>query len=253
MQRRAGLIFLFLVVVLSLVFEYGETTLMLPQSVHDWRQADCASFAMMYYDHGMHFFEPRVYNILMSEGNAVGECPILYYVVACLYKVFGPHEVVFRLLFLFIFYAGLFSLFKIVQRLTQNLFISIFIPLLLFCSPLIMLFANSFLCDSPSLAMIFIAWNFIFKYRETSKEKHFWLGMFFFAFASLLKLNAAISIIALAVMFFLELAGWIRLNKDKKMFINVKSNIPGFLMVLIIVCAWYLWAITIMQNTTPHF
>lgn len=242
-QRRSVFVFVLLVLILSLIFEYHETTLLLPQGCHDWRTTDCASFAMMYYEHGMHFFEPKVFNVLMGGGHAAGEFPGLYYLVACMYKLFGPHEVIFRVFFLLLFYAGLIALFKIVKRLTGDLLLSFIIPLLLFCSPLIMVFGNNFLCDIPSLSMALIGWSFVFKYRDTTREKHFWLGMIFFAFGALLKLNSAISMMALAGMFFLELAGWVQLGKEGKMFRNPVSNIAGFLMVVIIVSSWYLWAI----------
>jgi hypothetical protein len=113
---------LVLIVVLSLVFEYNHILHMPPQSMHDWRQADCASFAMMYYDHGMNFFEPKVFNLLMGGGHAAGEFPILYYFVAILYKVFGPHEFIFRLVFSLIFFVGLINLGKIVKSLLDSLF-----------------------------------------------------------------------------------------------------------------------------------
>jgi len=235
---------LVLIVVLSLVFEYNHILHMPPQSMHDWRQADCASFAMMYYDHGMNFFEPKVFNLLMGGGHAAGEFPILYYFVAILYKVFGPHEFIFRLVFSLIFFVGLINLGKIVKSLLDSLFYFFLIPLLVFSSPLLMFFGNNFLCDASALSFVFVGLNFILKYRETQKLLPFWLSMLFFLLAALLKLNSAICFVAIAGLFFFEFAGWASFGKQsQKMFSHLKPNIIGFALVLIGIVGWYQYAI----------
>jgi hypothetical protein len=243
MSKSSKLLFLFIVLFMSVLYEYQDIFFMLPQSLHDWRQTDCASFAMMYYQHGMKFFEPRVFNVLIGNGNAAGECPLLYYFIACLYKIFGPHEFIFRGVCLFIFYGGLLSLLNITYRFLSDRFYAFYVPVLLFSSPLIMFFANNFLCDVPSLSMVFIAWDFILKYRDTEKLSHFWLSMLAFALAGLLKANGLISFIALGGMFFLELNNWILLKDNSKLFVHLKSNLAGFVLVLLVVGGWYSWAI----------
>jgi hypothetical protein len=237
-------ILLFLIVVLSLVFEYNHILHMAPQSMHDWRQADCASFAMMYFDHGMNFFEPKVFNLLMGGGHAAGEFPILYYFVAILYKIFGPHELIYRLVFSLIFFVGLLNLGKVVKRLLDSLFCFFLIPLLVFSSPLLMFFGNNFLCDASALSFVFVGLNFILKYRDTQKILPFWLSMLFFLLAALLKLNSAICFVAIAGLFFFEFAGWATFGKQaQKMFVHLRSNIIGFALVLILLVAWYKFAI----------
>jgi len=241
-KRLDSILFLIILFVLCNIYEYPVSLNFLPQLLHNWRQADCAAFARMYYDNGMHFFEPKVYNLLMGEGNAAGECPILYYFIACLYKLFGPHDLIFRLVNLLIFCTGLFSLFNIVKQILKDRFFSFVIPLLLFSSPLIMLFADGFLCDTTSLSMTFIAWNFILRYRDNKKQKYFWLSMLFFALAGLLKLNSAISFVTLGALFFIELNGWQK-TEENIIFVHKRNNIIGFILVSFVVLSWYWWAI----------
>jgi hypothetical protein len=241
-KRLDQILFLITLFVLCNIYEYPESLNFLPQSLHNWRQADCAAFARMYYEHGMHFFEPKVYNLLMGEGNAAGECPIFYYFIACLYKLFGPHDSIFRLVNLLIFSIGLFSLFSIIKQILHDRFFSFIIPLLLFSSPLIMLFADGFLCDTTSLSMTFIAWNFILRYRDNKNQKYFWLSMLFFALAGLLKLNSAISFVALGALFFIELNGWQK-TQENIIFVHKRNNIIGFILVSLVVLCWYGWAI----------
>ncbi|CAN5361299.1 hypothetical protein BH10BAC1_BH10BAC1_00070 [soil metagenome] len=251
-KRFDKLIFIIILVVIAFQYEYQKTTYFVPQSTHYWRQADCASFAMMYFDHGMNFFEPKVFNVLMGEGNAAGEFPIIYYFVACLYKLFGPHEFIFRIVILLSFTFGMLSLYNICKRVIQDRFFAFVIPILLFSSPLIMLYANNFLCDIPSLSFSFIAWDMILRYREKKRIKHFWFSMLFFALASLLKLNAAISFVALGAIFFIELNGWQKI-KEEKLFVHLKSNILGFGFALLAIFIWYWWAIDYNEKYSVSF
>ena len=46
------------------IYDYAAVARVGPISVHAWRQADAASLALNYYEHGMRFFEPRVHNVL---------------------------------------------------------------------------------------------------------------------------------------------------------------------------------------------
>lgn len=252
LKKLEIVLFILLLFLVSYFYEYGQSNYLTPQSLHNWRQADCASFAMMYYDNGMHFFEPKVYNVLMGEGNAVGECPILYYVVACIYKIYGPDESVFRFVNLIIFYFGMIALYGIVKRLLKDRFFAFIIPFLFYSSPLIMLFANGFLCDVSSLSMTFIAWNFILRYRENKRQKYFWLSMLFFTLAGLLKLNSAISFVALGAVFFIELNGWQK-TSENNIFVHKRNNIIGFVLALLIIASWYAWAINYNNHYNVSF
>lgn len=251
-KKYDKLLFLFALIILFFQFEYHKTMSLVPHSMHNWRQSDCVAFAMMYYDHGMNFFEPKVFNLLVGEGNAVGECPIIYYFVACLYKLFGPSEFIFRMVIFSFFIIGLFSLYNLTLRFTKDRFFAFVIPLLLFSSPLIMLYANNFLCDIPSLSLTFIAWDFILRYRDDSKQKYFWISIVLFAFASLLKLNAAISFVALGAIFFIELNGWQK-AKENNIFKHIKNNILGFGLALLVIFIWYWWAIHYNEKHSVSF
>jgi hypothetical protein len=74
---------------------------MRPSSVHQWRQAACLSLADNYYEGNWNLFEPSMH-IQFSDngtsGKSAGEFPLLYYIVAILWKIFGKHEFIFRLL-----------------------------------------------------------------------------------------------------------------------------------------------------------
>lgn len=249
-NKKTYLLFFFIIIIFSLLFEYTDIVFNLPQSNASWRQADCASFALNYYQNGMNFFEPRVHNVLTNEGHAVGECPLIYYFVAILYNIFGPHEVIYKIVTLIIFFLGLCALLRLTYRLTSNIIISFIVPLIVFSIPMIMMYAVSFLPDIASFSFLLIAWDYFYKYKMYSKVKNFWLSMLFFALATLLKATAGFSFIALGVMYSLELLNW---NNSDKLFRHKIHNVLGFIIVLVVVLGWYSWAVAYNERYGVSF
>ncbi|HBO76234.1 MAG: hypothetical protein A2W97_11745 [Bacteroidetes bacterium GWE2_40_63] len=91
-KHLPSLIFILLLVAIGFMYRYHQTLFYQPQSVHKWRQSDCASIALNYYQGGMHFFQPETHN-LTSDGGITGkaftsEVPFLYFGVALLYNFF---------------------------------------------------------------------------------------------------------------------------------------------------------------------
>jgi len=82
--------------------------------MHMWRQADCLSFAKNYLENGFQFFKPSVHCTTSDNNNqTVSEFSIIYYFVALIWKVFGQHEFIFRLINMIIVFIGLYYLFKL--------------------------------------------------------------------------------------------------------------------------------------------
>ncbi len=123
----------------SILYEYPSIVMKRPQSVHHWRQSDCASIALNYYQTGMHFFKPQTHNLTSDKNksgyNATSEIPIVYYFIAFLYKIFGYHESIYRLLNTLLFLTALFYLFRTLMLWLRSYFWSATITLFLFTSP----------------------------------------------------------------------------------------------------------------------
>jgi len=140
--------FVFLLLAVALVYDYPSILCKRPQSVHHWRQSDCASMSLNYYQTGMCFFKPQTHN-LTSDNNTTGyvatsEIPIGYYFVAILYKVFGPHDFIYRVVNTLIFLLGLFYLFKICCLLFNDFFWSSVVTLFFFTSPVLVYYGNNY-------------------------------------------------------------------------------------------------------------
>ncbi len=257
LQIRYSLLFMLLLIVISVFYGYHEILFFPPQSIHVWRQCDCTSMALMYAEHGMRFFRPEMHNLHadgQTTGYAVGEFPIIYYFVALLYKLFGHHDFLFRATNLFIFFTGLFVMFKLIYLVSKDYFYAIFFPLLLFSSPLLVYYANNFLPEVPSLGLTLIGWYFFFKMRRQYRPQYLYLSTFFFTMATLIKVSSGISMVLVFGLLFLESTNSTTFNKEKKIFRQSLAAYLGFFAGFILVTAWYLFAIKYNQShSTIYF
>ena len=218
---KQNLIFAIIVVALSIHFKFYETINLPPQSTDLWRQADCYTIALNYYQNGFHFFKPQVHFLFTQNGYAAGEFPIIYFVSALLFKVFGVHYFLFKGLNLFIFFAGLYALFKLALRLTNDLFFSSVLSLLYFCTPVIFFYANNFLSDVSALSFNLIGMFFFVSFLEENNKNKLFIAAASFALAGLLKASASLFLVAIMCALFTELF----ITKKKSNFFNLlKSN-----------------------------
>ncbi len=241
--KRPNVLFILAFLLISLAYNYIHIFQLGPRSLHIWRQSDCLSITLNYYQHGMNFFEPEIHNLIADDntsGKTIGEFPLLYYSVAGLWKLFGVHEWIFRFVGLLFVFWGLFSLFKTTNCFLKDTFWALWIPLILFTSPVFADYGVSFLTNVPAFSLVLVAFRYVQLYYEKNKISLLYFAMLFFALAGLLKTSSLISFFFLVVVFFGERIPWF--NKGKVyLFKRATVLIPMFL-VLFLVFAWYYYA-----------
>jgi hypothetical protein len=221
MKWKYGVILFILVLAgISYLYGYQKITFLRPQSVHKWRQTDCASIALNYYQGGMIFFKPETHNLTSDHGTSgkccTSEIPILYYSVAILYKIFGYHEYIYRIFNTLLFFLGLFFLFRLVFYLSKDIFWSIAVTILFFTSPVLVYYGNNFLSNSSALACSIIGWYYFLKFIFEGKSRYFYISMVVFLFAAAFKITALLSVFAIIGIFILELLGIKNLGEQNK-------------------------------------
>lgn len=87
-------------------------------SIHVWRQTQTQSTIINFYEEDMNILNPHRNDRGNGDGIFRMEFPLMQWLVACIYKVFGNHLILSRL---FMFVVGLCSVFGI-YRLLKNLF-----------------------------------------------------------------------------------------------------------------------------------
>ena len=111
--KYSGLIFIIILLILSFTYNFQNILTLRPQGIHQWRQCDCLSITFNYFQDGNPFLKPAMHNLADDgTGQTASDFPGLYYFVAQLWKVFGFHEYIFRIVTLLLSFLGLFALFK---------------------------------------------------------------------------------------------------------------------------------------------
>jgi len=238
-SNKNNLLFILLLLSVSLLYNYPQILTHRPYSIHQWRQTDCLSITMNYYQENRSFFEPAIHWQGTGNGKTVSEFPIIYYTVAKLWKVFGYHEYLFRLVNILIVFLGLFCLYKLILGLLDDVFWALTTTFFVFTSPILVYYSNNFLADAPGFGFSLIGCFFLWKGFEKQKKWWFYSSFLFFLLAGLIKLSSLIPFFAIlvthlyAVLFYKKERGWF----------YKWYNILPYLVTIILVISWYKYAI----------
>lgn len=163
-----------------------------PCSVHVWRQTDCASYALNYYQNNRSFFSPQVHHRHAIDGSTVSEFPIIYYTASKFYSLFGFHDYYIRWIDYFIFFCALLCLTLMSNYFIKNKILASFPAILLMMSCVIVYYAANYLPDVPALSCALIGFYFFTRYTHFSKNLDFTFTIIFSTLASLLKISSAL-------------------------------------------------------------
>jgi hypothetical protein len=243
-QRK--LLFIALLIFISWFYHYQEILLKKPQSVHNWRQSDCASITLNYYQNGMKFFQPEVHG-LVSQGYTSGkaatsEIPFFYYTIALLYKVFGYHDYIYRFVNTLIFLLGLYSLFSLFKKLQVDTIWSITLSLLFFASPVLAYYGNNYLTDITALSLSLIGWNFFAGYYKMDRKRDFYWSILFFFLGMSMKISAGISLITIMGIYLLDALDLIKFKQGNRLFSKGVLPVLAFTLSLLLVGGWAIYA-----------
>ncbi len=241
--KYSGLLFIIILTILSFAYNFQNILTLRPQGIHQWRQCDCLSITLNYFQDGNPFLKPAMHNLAGDgTGQTASDFPGLYYFVAQLWKVFGFHEYIFRIVSLLFSFLGLFALFKTLEHILKDTFWAISGVILLYTSPMLVYYSFNFLTNVPAFSLALIAWLFFYKFYKSQNYRYFYISTFFFLMAGLLKVSALLSFIAIIATFLIEYFKIIRFKKDKKLFQSfLKTSIPILILILII-SLWYFYA-----------
>lgn len=243
-QLKKNVFFIASLFLLFFIYGFDYILWLRPQSIHQWRQTDCLQITHNYLTDSWNFFSPSIHNYFSdgeTSGKTMGEFPILYYFVAILWKIFDEHEFIFRIVNLFIFFTGLFALYKLLKNLLNSIFWSFTLSLFLFTSPILIFYSNNFLTNVPAFSFVLIGWYYFHKFYQTKQYKWLYITILFFTLGGLLKMTAYISFIVIGCFYLIDLYKNL-LNKKQELFPNIKYAFLPFLISVLIVSAWYSYA-----------
>ncbi len=236
--KSGTLVFSIIIIALLFFYRYHKTSFDPPQGLHQWRQCVGAAYAMNYYNYDLDIKDARIYNHLSKKHTTditYVELPVLYYSVAILYKIFGPDDSIFRIFNAFIFLIGLYLLFKTLRYYLKDIFWSVIVVLLIFTSPTLVFYTNSFLPDTTAFAFVFIALFFLYRYLIKKRLSLLYLSSFFYLLAGTTKVTSLLSLIAILGAFvFMQ-----SFDKNFRKEYDIRKYIIPALIPLVAVIVWY--------------
>jgi hypothetical protein len=239
-----NLLFFFILAALAWSYRYWEILFLRPSSVHQWRQTDCLSLADNYYEGEWNLFKPTLH-LLFSDGEttgkSAGEFPILYYVVGILWKIFGKHEFIFRLLTIAISFAGMYALFRLAYALLKSFFWAMSTVILLFSSPIYAFYTNNFLINVPAFSLMLIALWYFYLFWQSGRNTQLYKALFFFAWVGLFKISTLMTLVVIGFIYASEVFGFLKFKRDGKVFKEPLKQGVAFGVMMAVVASWYLY------------
>ncbi|HEY8403828.1 MAG TPA: hypothetical protein VIK71_04390 [Flavobacteriales bacterium] len=231
-----------LLLVVFFLSGYHEIINSLPRGLHFIRQTDSLSFTDNYYLNGYPFFEPHVFNLASHEGRAACEFPILYYLSAKLFGIFGYHYWIPRGLNLIVFSTGILSFNALSKRITGQFFLSLISTLILVSSTIVLYYGANFLVDIAALGLVLIGLNLHHYGSVNGKTISLWGAYVSFILGALLKVTFAIVPIALIICLLLEKLYPQTFHFHASNKGNARLNFLLFGLLILLVGGWYLYS-----------
>jgi hypothetical protein len=167
--------------------------------IHAWRKADSLSLAWNYYK-GASFLSPETNHIsCFGNRNAAAEFPVVYYLVGNLWKIFGPHEWIAKLVSFFTLIVSLSLFSSVVNYFLKSQIKTLVFSGIIFSSPILLFYSDTLLPNVFSFSYALIAGYFLFIFLI---HKKYWLFSFFTLFltlAILIKVTVLIAILTFAI------------------------------------------------------
>jgi hypothetical protein len=233
-----------ILVLASLFFAYGLWIHFFDglMPIHEWRKADSLSLTYNYYK-GESFFQPKT-NFILESGNrnSTAEFPIIYFLVAKIWLMFGQYEWVSKVIsFLTLFTAlALFS--NVLNYFFQNNKKTLLFVGIIFSSPVLLFYSETLLPNVYSFAFLLLAGFFLFRFLTTRGSFHILLFTIFLSLALLIKVTALIAVLTFSgatfFYFFFQEKNVFTTHR-KTLFLLASSLITS----LILSCLWYKYAI----------
>jgi len=208
--------------------------------VHSWRQADTAAMARNFYENGYNFLYPQI----DWGGNLAGYCqtefPIYSFLVAILYRFFGVHESIGRILSIVFSLIAICFFYKLCLEITCDKKLAFWSSFFYTIIPTNIYYSRTFQPESLVLVSTISGTYFFHKWIKIDQKKHLFISSLLICLACLVKVVPAFYL-------FLPLT-YLAWGKFKyKMFSNL--NLYFYASIIIIpTFAWYFYSYQIANE-----
>ncbi len=156
--------------------------------IHTWRQTQTQTVILNFAYQDFSIFSPHINDISFNNGLYRMEFPLMQWLIAFFYKIFGNHIIITRLCMFAISLFSVFGIYKLTALITPNKIIRFSMPWLFFFSPIIYYYSVNPIPDN--MALCFSIWSIYFwmKHLQTNTSSSFVWSAVFLALSIALKL-----------------------------------------------------------------
>lgn len=202
-------------------------------SVHVWRQTQTQSTIQSFYEEDFNILNPKRNDRGNGDGNFRMEFPLMQWLVAGLYKIFGPHLIISRLFMFLTSIFSVFGLYHLLNILFNNKIAAALSASIFTFSPAFFYYAINPLPDNFSLAAAIWGTYFFYCFTQNKKQLNFYLSASLLTIATACKLPFILFFTLPGIYFLREII----LNNKR---LNNFLSLAGMFCFSLIPMAWYL-------------
>ncbi len=204
--------------------------------LHVWRQTQTQSTIQNFYEEDMTIFNPRRNDRGDSEGIFRMEFPLMQWMIACLYKIFGNHIIITRLFMFLVGITSVLGIYKLLDTLFQRPMLSSFGAWAFNFSPSFYYYTINPLPDNFALCCSIWGLAMFFVWVKSKQSTYLIISSLLLSVGALCKLPFILYYIVPVVYFSISI---IRNGFDKKIGISL---LQGF-GLSVLPLTWYLTVI----------
>ena len=153
---------------LSFVYAFWQHFFDPIQPIHECRKADSLSQAIQF-SKGGHLLEPRTHSISnFGRQEAAAEFPLIYFVIGQIWRLFGYHLWLAKLLSLGYLLTAIIAFRNVLLWYFKSDKITLIFSGVIFSFPVLIYYADTLLPDVFSFASLLLAGSFFLKYASSS-------------------------------------------------------------------------------------
>lgn len=168
-------------------------------SIHVWRQTQTQSTIDNFYEEDMNLLHPRRNDRGEGDGIYRMEFPLMQWLIACVYKLFGRHILLTRLFVLWIGFFSMAGLYRLLKVLHTPHFWALCGIWAFSFSPAFFYYTINPLPDNLALCFTFWAMYCFFRFEQQAQWKHVVYSVLLFVLSALCKLPFILFMIVFAV------------------------------------------------------
>lgn len=231
-----------LLLILSVVYGCWQHFFAEILPIHECRKSDSLTQAVQYFK-GASFLEPKTNWISPSANqNAAAEFPLMYYLIALIWKFTGYHLWVAKLFSMGLLVTAILAALPFIEFIFKSATKTLVFIGFLFSFPVLLYYSDTLLPNVFSFSFLLIAGAFAFRYWQSEKFGVWVCFVVFLSLALLLKITALIAVLALYGAYTSErlFSKKLRMSLQTQ---KVRMMYGAFLIALGFTFIWYRYAI----------